>query len=121
MVVLSSGDVIREALVKKWSDFAGRSVSYTGKSPHPATQTLQCAATMAFLTYPDLSQADIVSCGGRAISLGDYTEEWKAHRRLVQGALQRCCKQSLHDVIERQALQLRKVTHQERPSHVIAS
>lgn len=76
---------------------------------------------MAFLTCPDLLQADIVSCGGRTISLGDYTEEWKAHRRLVQGALQRCCKQSLHDVIERQALQLRKVTHQERPNRVIAS
>lgn len=61
-------------------------------------------------------KADIVSGGGRNISLGDYTEEWKALRRLVHGALQRCCKHSLHNVIERQALQLRKVTgHEELP------
>ncbi|XP_004078124.1 steroid 21-hydroxylase isoform X2 [Oryzias latipes] len=82
MVVLNSGELIRETLVRKWSDFAGRPISYTG---------------------------DIVSGGGRNISLGDYTEEWRAHRRLVHGALQRCCQQSLHSVIERQALHLRKV------------
>ncbi|KAG7476198.1 steroid 21-hydroxylase [Solea senegalensis] len=82
MVVLNSTELIREALVKKWSDFAGRPISYTG---------------------------DIVSGGGRSISLGDYNEEWRAHRRLVHGSLHRSCKQSLHDVIERQALHLRKV------------
>ncbi|KAM4580869.1 steroid 21-hydroxylase [Odontesthes bonariensis] len=82
MVVLNSSEVIREALVKKWSDFAGRPISYTG---------------------------DIVSGGGRNISLGDYTEEWRAHRRLVHSALQRCCQQSLHGVIERQATHLKRV------------
>lgn len=50
-----------------------------------------------------------MSGGGHTISLGDYNEEWRAHRRLVHSALQRCCQQSLHDVIERQALHLRKV------------
>ncbi|XP_049439776.1 steroid 21-hydroxylase [Epinephelus fuscoguttatus] len=82
MVVLNSTEVIREALVKKWSDFAGRPVSYTG---------------------------NIVSGGGHTISLGDYNEEWRAHRRLVHSALQRCCHQSLQEVIERQALHLRQV------------
>ncbi|XP_061676209.1 steroid 21-hydroxylase [Syngnathoides biaculeatus] len=82
MVVLSSSEVIREALVKKWSDFAGRPVSFTG---------------------------NVVSGGGRTISLGDYDDEWRAHRRLVHGALLRCCHQSLHDVIEKQAAHLCKV------------
>ncbi|XP_072249403.1 steroid 21-hydroxylase [Leuresthes tenuis] len=91
MVVLNSSEVIREALVKKWSDFAGRPISYTG---------------------------DIVSGGGRNISLGDYTEEWRAHRRLVHGALQRCCQQSLHSVIERQAVHLKKVLNDYQGSAV---
>uniref|UniRef100_A0A668S5S1 Steroid 21-hydroxylase n=1 Tax=Oreochromis aureus TaxID=47969 RepID=A0A668S5S1_OREAU len=82
MVVLNTSEVIREALVKKWSDFAGRPISYTG---------------------------NIVSGGGCNISLGDYTEKWRAQRRLVHSSLQRCCKKSLHDVIERQALHLLKV------------
>uniref|UniRef100_A0A4W5JWY7 Steroid 21-hydroxylase n=1 Tax=Hucho hucho TaxID=62062 RepID=A0A4W5JWY7_9TELE len=82
MVVLNSGDIIREALVKKWSDFAGRPHSYTG---------------------------DVVSGGGCSISLGDYSEEWRVHRRLAHNALQRCSQQSLHGVIQKQALHLRQV------------
>ncbi|XP_037130326.1 steroid 21-hydroxylase isoform X1 [Syngnathus acus] len=82
MVVLNSSEVITEALVKKWSDFAGRPVSFTGR---------------------------IVSGGGRSISLGDYNDEWRAHRRLVHGALMQCCRRSLHEVIEKQATHLCKV------------
>ncbi|XP_026854898.2 steroid 21-hydroxylase isoform X1 [Electrophorus electricus] len=82
MVILNSSEIIREALVKKWSDFAGRPHSYTG---------------------------DKVSGGGQSISLGDYSEEWKTHRRLAHSALQRCTADSLHSIIEKQALHLKQV------------
>ena len=108
MVVLNSSEVIREALVKKWSDFAGRPISYTGKALFSFPSLIH-----TFIVRPHepsfLTSGDIVSGGGRNISLGDYTEEWRAHRRLVHGALQRCCQQSLHSVIERQATRLKKV------------
>ncbi|XP_058602988.1 steroid 21-hydroxylase isoform X2 [Onychostoma macrolepis] len=81
MVILNNSEIIRETLVKKWSDFAGRPHSYTG---------------------------DIVSSGGRSISLGDFSEEWKAHRRLAHSALHRCTTDSLHPVIENQAHHLCK-------------
>ncbi|KAK9960654.1 hypothetical protein ABG768_008499 [Culter alburnus] len=82
MVILNNSEIIREALIKKWSDFAGRPHSYT---------------------------ADIVSGGGRTISLGDFSEEWKAHRRVAHSALQRCTTDSLHSVIEKQAHHLCQV------------
>lgn len=108
MVVLGSSEVIREALVKKWSDFAGRPVSYTGES-----SLSNFSARMDVITKRphefSVDSGNIVSGGGRNISLGDYTEEWRAHRRLVHRAFLRCCQQSLHGVIERQALHLRKV------------
>lgn len=68
---------------------------------------------MTLKSLSDVS-GDIVSGGGCSISLGDYSEEWRAHRRLVHSALQRCCQQSLHDVIERQAVHLRKVQNTRR-------
>uniref|UniRef100_A0A671LQ11 Steroid 21-hydroxylase n=1 Tax=Sinocyclocheilus anshuiensis TaxID=1608454 RepID=A0A671LQ11_9TELE len=82
MVILNNSEIIREALIKKWSDFAGRPHSYTG---------------------------DIVSSGGRTISLGDFSEEWKAHRRVAHSALHRCTRDSLHSVIEKQAHHLCQV------------
>ncbi|XP_036452401.1 LOW QUALITY PROTEIN: steroid 21-hydroxylase [Colossoma macropomum] len=90
MVILNSSEVIREALVKKWSDFAGRPPSYTG---------------------------DKVTGGGWSISLGDYSEGWKAHRRIAHSALQRCIAESLHSVIEKQALHLKQVLldYREKP------
>ena len=55
------------------------------------------------------ASGDVVSGGGRSISLGDYSDEWRAHRRLAHSALQRCTQQSLHGVIQKQALRLRQV------------
>lgn len=52
---------------------------------------------------------NIVSGGGYSISLGDYSEEWKMHRRLVHSALQRCTAESLQAIIQQQALKLRQV------------
>lgn len=56
-----------------------------------------------------LRLADKVSGGGYSISLGDYSEEWKSHRRLAHSALQRCVAESLHCLIEEQALYLKQV------------
>lgn len=53
--------------------------------------------------------ADKVSGGGHSISLGDYSEEWRSHRRLAHSALQRCTADSLHSLIEEQALHLKQV------------
>lgn len=57
----------------------------------------------------NLLAGDKVSGGGHSISLGDYSEKWKAHRRLAHSALQHCVAESLHSVIEKQALHLKQV------------
>ncbi|KAJ8290148.1 hypothetical protein GJAV_G00009290 [Gymnothorax javanicus] len=54
------------------------------------------------------NKSDIVTGGGRSISLGDYSDGWRTHRRLAHSALQRCSAESLHSTIQRQALSLRQ-------------
>lgn len=60
----------------------------------------------------------MVSGEGRSISLGDYSDEWRAHRRLVHAALKRCSQQCLHEVIEKQALRLREVEEKKEKSRL---
>ncbi|MBN3295255.1 CP21A hydroxylase, partial [Amia calva] len=82
VVVLSSNEVIREALVKKWSDFAGRPQTYTGNAV----------------------------CGvGVDISLGDYSPVWREQRRRVHCAIQHSRVSTLQHTITEEARRLKEV------------
>ncbi|XP_078721395.1 steroid 21-hydroxylase-like [Lampetra fluviatilis] len=72
MVVLNSAEVLREALIKKSADFAGRPQTYTG-----------CA----------------ISFGGRDLSLGDFTPAWRLQSRMARAGLRGRSADTTHAVI----------------------
>ncbi|XP_059827251.1 steroid 21-hydroxylase [Hypanus sabinus] len=79
IIVLNSLDVIKEALVKRSSAFAGRPKSFVG---------------------------DFVSFGGKDLSLGDYTHAWKVQKKLAHSAMHWSRKSALEPVVMREAERL---------------
>ncbi|XP_070592707.1 steroid 21-hydroxylase-like [Erythrolamprus reginae] len=84
VVVLNSAELIREALMRKWSDFAGR--------PHNFS-------------------AHLISKGGKDLSLGNYTPTWRLQRKLAHMAFQRCLRGDMEKIVQDQAQHLSKVFH----------
>ncbi|XP_078073382.1 steroid 21-hydroxylase [Mustelus asterias] len=82
VVVLSSTELIREALLKRSADFAGRPQTFIG---------------------------NFISFGGKDLSLGDYTNRWKIQRKLVHGAIQQSRSAALEAVVEGEARKLCEV------------
>ncbi|XP_043534315.1 steroid 21-hydroxylase [Chiloscyllium plagiosum] len=81
IVVLNNTELIKEALLKRSSEFAGRPETFTGNT---------------------------ISFGGKDLSLGDYTSVWKLEKKLAHSAIQRGRISHLEPVVEREARKLCK-------------
>ncbi|XP_048343191.1 steroid 21-hydroxylase [Sphaerodactylus townsendi] len=84
VVVLNSSDLIREALMRKWTDFAGRPYSFI---------------------------ASLISMGGRDLTLGDYTPAWRLQRKLTHTAFHRCLRGDMEQIVSNRARLLCQVFH----------
>ncbi|KAJ6652583.1 hypothetical protein lerEdw1_011391 [Lerista edwardsae] len=84
VVVLNSSDLIREALMRKWSHFAGR--------PH------------SFI-------ANLISFGGKDLAFGNYTPTWRMQRKMTHFAFQRCLHGDMEQIVQSQARCLCEVFH----------
>ncbi|XP_062903862.1 steroid 21-hydroxylase [Mobula hypostoma] len=82
IIVLNSLDVIKEALVKRSSEFAGRPKSFVG---------------------------EYISFGGKDLSLGDYTHTWKIQKKMAHSAIHRSRISALEPVVMREAERLCEV------------
>nr|XP_020669422.1 steroid 21-hydroxylase-like [Pogona vitticeps] len=82
VVVLNSSEAIREALMRKWSDFAGRPPSFI---------------------------ADLISLGGKDLSLGNYTPTWRLQRKLAHLAFQHSLRGDMERNVQNYAQRLCKV------------
>ncbi|XP_069771710.1 steroid 21-hydroxylase [Narcine bancroftii] len=85
VIVLSSVEMIKEALVKRPAEFAGRPQSFVG---------------------------DFISLGGKDLSLGDYTHTWKIQKKTAHTAMQWIRTSVLEPVVTREAEKLCKVQQQ---------
>ncbi|XP_051899460.1 steroid 21-hydroxylase [Pristis pectinata] len=82
IIVLNSLKLIKEALVKRSSEFAGRPRTFVG---------------------------DYISFGGKDLSLGDYTHTWKIQKKMAHGAIQWSRISALEPVVLREAEKFCKV------------
>ncbi|XP_061475686.1 steroid 21-hydroxylase [Rhineura floridana] len=84
IVILNNSDLIHEALVQKWSDFAGRPHGFVG---------------------------NLISYGGKDLSLGNYTPAWRLQRKMTHVSFQRCLRGNMEQIVQTQARYLCKVFH----------